>query len=157
MRPRQPADDAREVFKTWQVEDGELARRLETIRDWMRQVSQYGAPRFGETATKLNQLRSYLVTHFGHEIELCERLKTLAGNPYPEIEAMRSQASHDHKLLLHQLDALIEKLDALEPPFVSWQAAMAEVQNFADTLEQHESKESKNVLEITTATASEKG
>lgn len=149
METKETGENAGEVFTTWQVEDNELAKRLRMIRDWMRQVSQYGAPRFGETATKLSQLRTYLVTHFAHEIELCDRLMALPGKQFPEIDLMREQSVEDHRHLLADLDSLIARLNELDPPFVSWQSAMAEVEAFAATLEQHETQESKSVKAIT--------
>ena len=58
---------------------------------------------------------------------------------------MRRQATHDHSQLLCQLDDLILNLTALEPPYDSWQSAMAQIDRFVDDLEQHEEQESDSV------------
>ena len=56
-------------------------------------------------------------------------------------ENLASRSSRDHRELLKQLDDLIRDLDQLDPPFLSWQAAISELERFIDSLEQHESYE----------------
>ena len=80
---------------------------------------------------------------------MCDQLAELYDKKCPEIEAVRRQATHDHQRLLGHLDELIAKLNVLEPNFASWQAAMEQVESFADTLEQNEEQESASILALT--------
>jgi len=143
------ATSTHDLFQRWQFEDHELAARIDETRKWMQQVAERGTPRFGEAGSQLTQLRSYLLTHFDREHDICDQLENLYDKHCPEIEAMRRQATHDHQQLLNQLDEFIAKLNALDPPFVSWQAAIEQVESFADTLEQHEEQESESILALT--------
>jgi hypothetical protein len=149
MKIERTEKNTREVFRRWQSEDCELSRQLAEIRQWMLQVGERGTPRFGETGSRLSQLRSYLVLHFKREGELCDELEEMYKGRCPEVEAVRRQSTHDHQQLLSQLDDLIAELIALEPPFTSWQTAMDRVEWFADTLEQHEEQESESVAALT--------
>jgi len=149
METKQTAKSStHDLFQRWKFEDHELAARIDETRKWMQQVAERGTPRFGETGSQLTQLRSFLLMHFGREADLCNRLESLYKKPCPEIEAMRRQATNDHEQLLSQLDELIAKLNALEPPFDSWQAAIEQVESFADLLEQHEEQESESILAL---------
>jgi hypothetical protein len=130
------------TFENWHVEDHEMDACLDEIRDWMSQVSQFGIPRFGETATRLRSLHDRMVHHFGHEYELIVQLAETHSSPSPELDAVRRQAAHDHEHLLVQLHGLIERLDELDPPFGSWEEAMEEVALFMVSLQQHEANES---------------
>ena len=63
----------------------------------------------------------------------------------PELTAIRQQSARDHSQLLARLNNLGDRLNELEPPFESWQAAIQEVQIFANVLERHELEESARV------------
>jgi len=132
------------IYLSWQAEDRELEAFIDQVRDWMLEVNQLGIPHFGETATRLRPLRTRLVTHFEHEDEMVAQLSKLYPPSSPEIEAVRSQSSHDHRQLLARLDELIDRLDQPDPTFTSWQAAMDEVELFVNALEQHEEQESES-------------
>ncbi len=145
MKTPPPPANAREVFEIWREEDREIETLLNQIRDWMIFAGELGVPRYSETINRLAWLRSCLSKHFDREDELCDQLTDFYTSPCPEIDAMRRQASHDRTLLLERVDALILDLDALEPPFESWQAAIDEVGLFLDTVEQHEDQESESI------------
>ncbi len=148
METNQTSKTTHDLFQRWQFEDRELAAKIDETRKWMLQVAERGTPRFGETGSQLTQLRTYLLAHFDREHEMGNQLAAHYEKHCPEIEAMQRQATHDHQQLLNQLDELIAKLSALEPPFVSWQAAIDEVESFADMLEQHEEQEAESVLAL---------
>ena len=134
------------IFHKWRAEDRELELRINELREWMGEVSQLGIPHFGETATRLGQVRERLVQHFEREDEMVTELASLYPDSSPEIASIRKQSSRDHSLLLSRLDDLSKRLSELEPPFESWQQAMQDVEFFVDTLEQHEDRESESVM-----------
>ena len=137
-----------EIFKNWRAEDCELEACLDEVRDWMREVSQFGIPHFGETATRLRPLRERLVRHFEREDSMIAQLAKSYPPPSPEIDAVRSQSAHDHNLLLSRLDDLMQRLNETEPPITSWQAAMDEIELFVDALELHEEQESESIKNL---------
>jgi hypothetical protein len=134
------------IIQKWRAEDRELKLRINELREWMGEVSQLGIPHFGETATRLGQVRARLVQHFEREDEMVAELARLYPDSSPEIASIRKQSSRDHSLLLSRLDDLSKRLSELEPPFESWQQAMQDVELFVDTLEQHEDRESESVM-----------
>lgn len=133
------------LFKKWQEEDQELESYLDGVRDWMNDVSQLGIPRFGETASRLQQLHKRLMLHFEREDELGEQLMEFYAGGSVELNATRRQAERDHQQLSDRLEELMVRLDALDPPFASWEAAMNEVEAFVVALERHEDQESESV------------
>jgi hypothetical protein len=129
------------AIQAWRQEDRELESRVDQVRDWMREVSQFGIPYFGEAATRLRPLRAKLEEHFALETELLLLLGDSYPSSSPEVEAVRRQSEHDHDLLLERIDDLVSRLEQVEPPFRSWLEAMDEVDLFVDVLEQHEEQE----------------
>jgi hypothetical protein len=134
------------IFDRWRAEDRELELRIDELRDWMGEVSQLGIPHFGETATRLGQVRERLVQHFQREDEMVAELARLYPDSSPEIASIRNQSSRDHSQLLTRLDDLSRRLSELEPPFESWQEAMQDVELFVNALEHHEDHESESVM-----------
>ena len=144
MQTKSSATTPHEIFSVWKEEDRELEKRLDFIREWMLAVGEAGVPRFSETATRLTNLRSHLVRHFQREDELSHQLTKFYKKPCPEIEAMQRQAARDHLQLLGRLDELVKNLNASEPPFDSWRAAIDQFDGFIGALEQHEEQESES-------------
>jgi hypothetical protein len=134
------------IFDSWRAEDCELELRIDELRDWMGEVSQLGIPHFGETATRLCQVRERIVQHFEREDEMVAELARLYPGSSPEIASIRKRSSRDHSHLLTRLDDLSKRLSELEPPFKSWQEAMQDVELFVNELEQHEDHESESVM-----------
>ena len=126
-------------------EEGELDLQIDEVRAWMREVGQLGVPHFGETATRLGQVRGRLVQHFEREDAIVDELARQYSPSSPEIAVLRCQSSRDQGELLNRLDELCERLLAPDPPFESWQSAMREVDHFAIALERHEDQESESV------------
>tara|TARA_R110002049_G_scaffold50370_3_gene143100 strand:- start:143229 stop:143693 length:465 start_codon:yes stop_codon:yes gene_type:complete len=153
MSTKPSVKTAREVFDIWKQEDRELERQLDLIRQWMMETSAASNEnRFEESASRLSQLRSYLKQHFDHENELTYQLSEIYPKPSPEIEAIQRQAARDHVQLLEKIDALIEDMNRLAPPFDSWQAAIDQVEWFVDLLEQHEEQESESICAMMPST-----
>lgn len=134
-----------DFFEIWRAEDRALESNIDEIRDWMHEVDQLGIPHFGETATRLGPLRDRLIAHFHREDEMIGQLAELYPSSSPEIDSVRRQSVRDHHQLLSRLDDLTARLDEIEPPFASWQAAMDELESFVDLLEQHEEQESDSI------------
>lgn len=142
-----------QVLDHWHDEDRSLEMCINEVRAWMREVEQRGIPHFGETAAQLAPLRARLLQHFEREDRMLHQIAELFLAPTPEIDAVRTQALHEHDQLLFALDELRARLSKLQPPFASWQAAMREVDEFFSSLEQHEQQEAENVLALAAITA----
>ena len=138
-------DAIRALYEAWKTEDRDLEVFLDEVRDWMNDVSKLGIPRFGEAANRLQRLQQRLVKHFECEDEIICELETLYTEHSAELNAARRQASHDHRLLGERLEALIRRLDALDPAFPSWESAMDDVELYLVALEQHEDQESESI------------
>ena len=138
-----------EIFSRWKTEDRQLASLIGELRQWMREVAQLGIPHFGETATRLRPLRETLVRHFANEDEMIGQMTSQMSSA--QITDLYGRTSLGHEQLLEELDDLLVRLNELEPPFDSWQSAMAEVGEFFDDLEQHEKQESESVAGLIAA------
>jgi hypothetical protein len=114
----------------------------------MNEVSQLGIPHFGETATRFRPLRQRLIHHFAIEDEIIERGAAKRDATLPGSEDPHLGSSREHKELLERLDDMLSRLARPDPPFASWQAAMNEVEQFVDLLEEHESRESERIKAI---------
>lgn len=134
-------DSVERLCDRWQREHQQLNAFFDEYRKWAYEIAQRGFPHFGETACRLKELRERLCHHFAKEDEIAEQLTALKEGS-PEVEANRRQIAADHAHLLTRLDSLIKELEELDPPFDSWQEAVAEVERFCDALEQHEEQES---------------
>ena len=134
-----------EIFEQWKQEDRSVEKAADCVMDWMRQVEQFGKPHFGETASKLRPFRELLRKHFDREDRMLDELATYYDEDSAEIAAIRRQSARDHTRLLEDLDDFIQRLNLLNPPFDSWQAAMREFDLFFDRLEQHEDQESESM------------
>lgn len=133
--------EVNEVFARWRIEDEELGRKVDEIRQWMRELDLIGKQHFGETATYLRDLRKQMVRHFEREVEMLEQIGKLYTSGSPEILAVRRQSDREHHNLLGRAEDMIARLDQIDPPFESWQQAMDEMDGLVSLLEQHESNE----------------
>lgn len=142
-----------DVFSRWKTEDRQLFTLIGELRHWMSEVAQLGIPHFGETATRLRPLRETLVQHFANEDEMIDQLTSQMSSAQitDQITDLYGRSSPGHQQLRDKLDGLIDRLNDLEPPFDSWQSAMAEVGEFFDDLEQHEKQESESVAGLIAA------
>lgn len=138
-------ENANEVFTRWRAEDEALGTQVDTIRQWMRELDQIGKQHFGETATRLCVLRSFLLEHFEHEAQMVVGLRQVYGAESPEVAELERQSNCDHDRLLGRVDRLIERLNQLEPPFETWQQAMDEIESLVSLLERHEANEWDNL------------
>ncbi len=137
-----------EIYRDWQSEDRELETSIDELRRWMYEVSQLGDPHFGETATRLEPLRQRLVQHFAREDEMIAEIASSHLTSTQKARAMNNQSLRDRGRLFAQLDDLTDRLNQLDPPFVSWQRATEEVEAFVAVLEEHERREAENMEEL---------
>jgi iron-sulfur cluster repair protein YtfE (RIC family) len=135
-----------DLFTHWQNEDRDLERYLDDLRDWMNDVSKLGIPKFGETADRLARLETKLMSHFTRENEIVAQLGEHYRDDCSELTAIGRQTERDHRQLAARLENLIARLDQLDPPFRSWEAAINEVEAFMVSLERHEERESDSVM-----------
>jgi chromosome segregation ATPase len=137
-----------EIYQNWQSEDQELESSIAVIRDWMEEVSKFGTPHFGETATRLKPLRQRLVQHFEREDEMLAEIASSHLTSSQMVSEMNTQSMHDRQRLLDQLNDLMNRLEQLDPPFASWQQATEEVDGLVGVLETHERREAANVEKL---------
>lgn len=137
-----------QIYHDWQAEDREIERRVDELRRWMYEVSQLGDPHFGETATRLGPMRQRLLVHFEREDEMISEIAASHRTSARKVNMMRRQSSADRDQLIEQLDDLAMRLNELDPPFVSWQRAVDEVETLVHSLEAHEARESERMTEL---------
>jgi hypothetical protein len=135
-------------FDEWKQEDRQLEDALDVMRDWMSQVAQLGVPHFGEAGTRLQSFRNQLVEHFAREDELLAELSDCCDDSSESLAATRRQTDRDHQQLLERLDDLVTRLNELDPPFISWQAAIEELELLTVLVEQHEDQESESLCAL---------
>ena len=145
MNKKSDCQSLADVFDRWRIEDRELAEYVKQVRDWMTEVEQLGIPHFGETATRLRPLRDRLVQHFQREEEMISNLAAALPEPSTEFDLLRTNAAHDHELLLVRLDDLSARLSETDPQFESWQVAMNEVATLVHQLQEHERMEANTI------------
>lgn len=136
------------IYRNWQSEDRKLETCIDEIREWMYEVSQLGNPHFGETATRLKPLRRRLVQHFEREDEMVAAIAKSHLTSTRKVNAMSKQSSRDRERIFSHLDGLMDRLNQLDPPFVSWERAIEEVEEFVAVLEQHERREAKSIKTV---------
>ncbi len=115
------------------------------LRDWTREVSEWGMPRFGELGSRLAPFREILAHHFADE----ESAKYFQIVPVPGTLSLSDQ----HHRILERLDGMIISLRAPEPEFGSWQIAVQQVETLIAEICDHEEHES-GVLQSSKSEAS---
>lgn len=145
MKNNQSDSSFEQLIERWRTENCEMESYLDGVREWMYEVSNFGWTRFGEAANRLARLHDRLVMHFAREDQIGQQLNELLNGDSDTLIAMCRKDKDDHRALVARLDNLIERLDQLEPPFVSWEVAMDEVEAFVASLEQHADEEADSI------------
>ncbi|MCA9091537.1 MAG: hemerythrin domain-containing protein [Planctomycetaceae bacterium] len=112
-----------------------LQAECQQWRDWWTELSEMGAPHFGEMGDRLATFREHLASHFRHE----ETDGPLADRETPEVRALWQ----DHVELLSNLDLLIDRLHACGPEVGCWGDARRDFESFLDRLCQHDEAENR--------------
>lgn len=137
-----------QIFDRWQAEDRGIKTCIADIRQWMQEVEMFGIPHFGEAATRLRALQRRMLNHFSSEDEMIAELSQLHPVSGPKLDELCCESSDDHDRLLDQLVVLSERLNQLEPPFVSWQRALEEFEQLVDAIESHEAYEAERIADL---------
>lgn len=128
----------------WMLEEHhQVMRRITQIRTWCLELEQFGLPKFGELAMRVEGLRDLLAEHFAEEEKDGYLASALAIAPQYTRQAQELQAQHGH--VLERLNDYINRLNESEPPFKSWQQACEEFEMVVADLRQHERSENEIV------------
>lgn len=136
------------VFERWQAEDRDLKTCIDGIRQWMREIEKFGIPHFGEAATRMRAMQQRLIQHFGSEDEMILELALIQPIAGAKLDELSQESTSDHSELLDRLAQLMERLNQLEPPYDSWQDALAEFEQIVVAIEDHEAEESRQVAAL---------
>lgn len=109
------------------------------VREWTRDVSELGMPRFGELGTRLVTFRETLAEHF--EDEESRECAILGSKHAPDTDGANNEWTGLHHAYLEQLDDLVRRLKATEPEFPSWQDAVGAVEALITEICEHEEQE----------------
>ncbi|HQX50534.1 MAG TPA: hemerythrin domain-containing protein [Planctomycetaceae bacterium] len=110
-----------------------------SVREWIRDVSEWGMPRFGELGTRLTTFRETLAAHF--EDEESQEYAILDSQHEPAVAGATREWPNLHHDYLKQLDVLVQCLRALEPEFETWQEAVRQVDTLITEICEHEDRE----------------
>lgn len=127
------------VYETLLGEHRELMAHINELREWVKEVGDYGRPRFGELGNRLEPLRDELLQHFAEEEEGGYLAEALAQEPRFAREAEELKLQHAE--FQGDLNAFIERLHESEPPFESWQRACSDFEDILARIRRHEGRE----------------
>lgn len=127
------------LTEDFQNEQHTMHRKIDDWRQWWKELSDFGQPRFGEMRDRLQTFRDSLAAHFQHEEEsgFFQRLVDLE----PECESQVTQLLTEHQQFLNDLNRLCSRLGSAEPDFESWGEANQAFEEFLSKLERHEKQE----------------
>lgn len=116
-----------------------MHQKIDEWRQWWKELSEFGQPRFGEMKDRLRTIRNHLAAHFQQEEDsgffqqVCEL--------HPECAPQATQLLSQHQRYLNELDRLCAKLESAEPEFESWGEAKQTVETLFNELATHEREE----------------
>ncbi len=137
--PSNSSNDIGSFVHRLQQDHRSLMSAIGDVRQWVRDVSELGMPRFGELGVRLRPFRELLSAHFADE-ESGEFPASGGQSGDGQPKAGENLAGLHHRIL-EDLDSMIARLRASEPPFRSWQAAIEELEALIKVIEQHEEYE----------------
>lgn len=137
--------ERRELAEQFQHEQVDLHQEIDEWREWWRELSELGDPRFGEMADRLHHIRDRLKAHFQHE-EQADLFKEIAAKQ-PKHAEQTERLLAEHKGFVGELDRLCDQLRGCTPKFECWGDAKLSFEEFLNELEAHETEE-KKLLEI---------
>lgn len=127
------------LIELWRLEHAELIERIRAITLWLGSTCRGDAEPFEELATRLQQFRERLLSHFEREDALGDDLRAVHGCAEADANARRAASDHPH--LVRRVEDLISRLTRPQPEFDSFQDAVEQVSLFVDAVEQHEEEE----------------
>jgi hypothetical protein len=120
-------------------EHQKLTRRIADLRRWWSELDDLGLRKFGEMASRVQELRDLLAEHFAEEESGGYLSSALA--VAPQFEAQAAALGEQHAQFLQRLDHLIGRLQDSETTSNYWRASRAEVEQIIVDLRQHEHHE----------------
>ncbi len=93
-------------------------------------------------------MQQRLIQHFGSEDEMILELALIQPIAGAKLDELSQASASDHSELLDRLAQLMERLNQLEPPYDSWQDALAEFEQIVVAIEDHEADESRQVAAL---------
>lgn len=93
-------------------------------------------------------MQQRLIQHFGSEDEMILELALIQPIAGAKLDELSQESTSDHSELLDRLAQLMERLNQLEPPYDSWQDALAEFEQIVVAIEDHEAEESRQVAAL---------
>jgi len=120
-------------------EHQKLTRGIAELRRWWSELDELGIRKFGEMASRVQELRVLLADHFAEEESGGYLSSALAAAP--EFTAQAAALGGEHAQFLERLDHLIARLRDSEDASNYWRASRAEVEQIVVDLRQHEHQE----------------
>lgn len=139
--------ETRQELQRLMADHREIHRELDECLRWCAEVRELGVPQFGEMGLRLARVRILLQTHFARE-ERTVGFADLGGTP---LERGGRQLLNEHRELLADLDALIERFRGGAAEEMCWGDAGRELQNFVQRWQAHECAETKLMEEALAA------
>jgi hypothetical protein len=104
-------------------EHQKLTRRIAELRRWWSELDELGIRKFGEMASRVQELRDLLAAHFAEEESGGYLSSALAAAP--EFTAQAAALGGEHAQFLERLDHLIARLRDSEETSHFWRTARA--------------------------------
>lgn len=117
------------------------------IQRWIREVDQFGVPRFGEFGHRLHCYRTLLASEFANE-EYHGQLSEVEQR-HPECKAEITELHGQHGQFLDQLESLVARLQQDQPVYVSWQDAVTEFSHLMAEIARHQGREDQLLESLT--------
>lgn len=117
------------------------------IQRWIREVDQFGVPRFGEFGHRLNCYRNLLAGEFANE-EYHGQLSDVEQR-HPECKPEITELHGQHGQFLDQLERFADRLQQDQPAYRCWQDAVAEFEHLISEIARHQGREDQLLESLT--------
>ena len=129
--------ETRSASERLSVNDRVLLDSIAGVQYWIRDVTEWGFPRFGELGMRLVPLRDLLSSDEQQRSVVTQRIVSSSAattadlhesQQIEHVEIDRTHVRDRQQQLLNQLDLLITRLQLGEPAFCSWQNAVEQAE-----------------------------
>jgi len=127
------------TLRAFLEEHQNLTRRIAELRRWWSELDELGIRKFGEMASRVQELRNLLAEHFAEEETGGYLSAALAAAP--KFERQAATLGGQHPQFLERLDHLIARLRDSETTSHYWRSSREEVEQIIVDLRQHEHDE----------------
>lgn len=131
-------EESRAVLHQLEHEQQEITQAIREWRAWWNEIRNWGIPRFGEMASRLNAIRDQLQAHF----ERAERVGCL-GAPAKRAQAQERarRLKAEHSGMLTELASLVDHFRNCPCDESCWGDARADFEAFLTRLDDYERRE----------------